>query len=209
MTMTDSIKWNPFARVLKYEPDTVREIAAYLDTHGLRSHDREGMEPTADELRMLERTAGLRPDEIAEAKGNLLTTAGLTRICSLIIGGGGNAFNNTNAFTGVGDHNGTTTNDAAVGDTALSASTNKWYQGADASNPTASGAVITNNCTITGSNANFAWNEWCWGIVDSGTITAGSSLPGTTRTLINHKIQGLGTKASGAIWTLQATVTLS
>lgn len=206
MTFTDGIKWNPFARVLKYEPDTVREIAAYLDSHRLRPADRFGLEPSGPELRMLEQLHGVRPDELTEARGNLLTTAGLGRITSLIVGAGGNAFNNTNAYTGVGDHNGTTTNDAAVGDTALSASTNRRYQGADASNPTASGAVITNNTTFQSADANFAWNEWCWGIAN-GAITAGTTIP--TGVMLNHKIQGLGTKVAGAIWTLQATVTLS
>lgn len=206
MTFTDGIKWNPFARVLKYEPDTVREIAAYLDSHRLRPADRFGLEPSGPELRMLEQLHGVRPDELTEARGNILVNQGLARITALIVGGGGNPFNNTYAYTGVGDRNGDTGTAPAATDTALTATTNRRYQGADISNPTASGAVITNNTTFQSGDANFAWNEWCWGIGNAAP-TAGTTIPAGV--MLNHKVQALGTKASGAIWTLQATVTLS
>ena len=42
-------------------------------------------------------------DGVVTADGNLLTTAGLARITSLIIGGGGQAASNGSAGLGVGD----------------------------------------------------------------------------------------------------------
>jgi hypothetical protein len=199
MTMTDGIKWNPVARVLKYGPETVAEITRDL-----------GHEPTGDDLRFLEERYGLKPDEVSEAVGNLLVTTGLTRITSLITGAGGAAFTNTFGFAGVGANSPT----AAVGDTALGGngnSTTAWYKGLDASNPSIAAGVITANCTYQSSDGNFAWNEWCWGIISSGTVTAANAIAsvGTTPIMLNHKVQSLGTKVSGAVWTLQSTVTLS
>jgi len=199
MTNQDSIKWFPVARVLKYDPETVAEITKDL-----------GHEPTGDDLRMLENHYGLRPDSIAVAEGNLLTTAGLTRITSLITGAGGAAFTNTFGFAGVGS----SATAAAVGDLALTGdgnSTTAWYKGLDASNPSIAAGVITANSTFASSDGNFAWNEWCWGVISSGTVTAGNtrSAVGTTPIILNHKVQSLGTKVSGAVWTLQSTVTLS
>lgn len=194
MSMNDTIKWHPRIEVVKYDASSIAALTRDL-----------GHEPSGPELRALEAAGRIAPDDILRAEGNLLTTAGLTRICSLITGAGGNAFNSSNAYCGVGDHNGNATNDAAVGDTALSASTNKYYLGTPDS-LSASGATITAVFTYGGAVANFAWNEWCWGIAN-GAITPGTTIP--TGVMLNHKIQALGTKGSGASWTLNATVTLS
>ena len=85
-----------------------------------------------------------------------------------------------------------------------------WYQQADSSYPTQSGGVITCNCTITSSNGNFAWQEWCLA-TGSGGITSGDHLSATATgvVLLNHKVASLGTKASGASWVFTATVTES
>ena len=197
MSFTDSIKWEPHAKVLKYDPETIRMLTKDL-----------GHVPTAEDLRFLE-ARGLTPDGIAEAHGNLLTTAGLNRITNLIIGGGGAALTNAQIIVGVGS----SSTAATVSDTALGgngASTTAWYQGPDASNPTQSNGVITCNSTFGTADGNFAWNEWCWG-VGTGTRTAGNTFASvsTSPVLVNHKVQSLGTKVSGAIWTLQATITLS
>jgi hypothetical protein len=199
MANLDSILWSPKARVLKYDPETVAEITRDL-----------GHEPTGDDLRWLEANYGLEPDSVAEAVGNLLTTAGLTRITSLITGAGGAAFTNTFGFAGVGS----SSTAATVGDTALGGngnSTTAWYKGLDGSNPSTAAGVITANCTYASGDGNFAWNEWCWGIISSGTVTAANAIAsvGTTPIMVNHKIQSLGTKVAGAVWTLQSTVTLS
>ena len=199
MSNNDNFKWTPKATVFKWEPETV-----------LALQDSLGFEPVyADFV-----AAGVEPDGVAFAEGNLLTTAGLARITNLIIGGTGTggtaAFTNTLGFAGVG----ATSTAATVGDTALAGngnSTTAWYKGLDASNPSQSNGVITANCTYQSSDGNFAWNEWCWGILTSGTVTAANAIAsvGTTPIMLNRKVQSLGTKVSGAVWTLQSTVTLA
>lgn len=189
----DGIKWSAHALVEKYSDAQVAAAVAVL-----------GREPDGAELHAL----FARPDDgTAEAHGNLLTTGGLGLLTELIIGGGGNAFSHTNAIVGVGN----STTPAVVADTALGAdnTANAWYQQADASNPSQSAGVITCIATFTTGNANFVWNEWCFA-AGSGTITAGNHLSAvsTSPIMINHKIQSLGTKASGS-WVLTATLTLS
>lgn len=195
---SDGIKWTPAVRVIKYSPETTAEIANFL---GKRAD-----EITGGDLRNLEKFHGLVADDEAYAKGNLLTTAGLNAITNLIIGGGGQAFNNSRAVIGVGASSPT----ASITDAALAANTGSaWHQGADASNPTQANGVITCNSTFTSSNGNFAWNEWGWFTVTSA-ITPSATLAsvGTAPIMLNHKVQGLGTKVIGATWTLQATITL-
>lgn len=190
---SDGIKWWPKVQVIKYGPETMRTVTKDF-----------GHEPNGPELRMLEAKYGLTPDEITYAEGNRLVNNGLDRLANLITGTGA-AFTSTQGFAGVGD---SATADT-VTDTALNAATNKWYQIIDGA-PTVNTAhgQIAANCTLTSSNGNYAWNEWLWGIA-TGTITAGTTLPGASPTIINHKAQSLGTKVSGAVWTLQATITLS
>jgi len=193
----DGIRWQAAVRVEKYSPDQVT-FARRLS--GLA-------EPTAAELREL---CGYPEDGAAEAYGNLLVTVGLNELTNLITGGGGNAFSHSNAIVGVGA--GTTA--AAVGDTALTDdnTSSAWYQQADSSYPTQSEGVITCVATFASGNANFAWQEWCWAIGGGGTITAGDHLSAVTSTapaMINHKVQSLGTKSSGAAWVFTGTVTLS
>ncbi len=85
-----------------------------------------------------------------------------------------------------------------------------YYQQADSSYPSQSAGVITVQCTFGTGVANFAWQEWGWVDV-SGTLTAGFTMSGvgTSPLLLNHRVQSLGTKASGSIWTLAATLTLA
>ncbi len=145
----------------------------------------------------------IRPAEMAEVAGNLATTAGLTRITSLIIGGGGQAATNTSARLGVGD----STTAATVADTdlgAASGSTHRWFQVMDATYPQTSAGVITFKSSFGGSDGNFAWQEWC---VDIGTPTVSSGAT-VNATMLNHKIASLGTKASGT-WALTATLTIA
>lgn len=193
MSNNDNFKWTPKATVFKWEPETV-----------LALQDSLGFEPVyADFV-----AAGVEPDDIAVAEGNLLTTAGLNRITNLIIGGGAQAFNNSRAVVGVG----ATATAATVGDTALAGngnSTTAWYQAADASNPSQANGVITCNATFASADANFAWNEWCWGVATAAvTASATFNTASTTGIMLNRKVQSLGTKVSGAVWTLQSTVTL-
>jgi hypothetical protein len=189
----ESLLWSPRIRVDKYSPDQVE--------YAVRKIGRQRA-PQGDDFARL----GIAPDEVAEAEGNLLTTAGLTRITSLIIGGGGQAATNTAARIGVGD----STTAAAVGDTDLGAaagSTHRWFQVMDATYPTVSAGVMTFRSTFGTADGNFTagWQEFG---IDIGTPTV-SSANTVNATLLNHKIVSLGTKVSGATWTCTATISIS
>lgn len=149
--------------------------------------------------------ARIDPYEVGQVERNLLTTAGLTRITSLITGAGGQALTNTAGRIGVG--NGVST--AAVGDTDLSAAagtTNRYFQPFDATYPTTAAGVITAYATFASANGNFAWNEF--GIdIGTPTVTGGATV---NAVLLNHKTSiAQGTKVSGQSWTAQCTITLS
>lgn len=196
----EGLNWHAHARVEKFSPDQVRWAAG---KSGL-------LEPQADVLRTL---CGDPEDGTVDRDGNLLTTVGLNILTELIIGSGGISLDQAHTIAGVGA---STANSAAIGDTALTDDNgvNAYYQNVDAgSNPSQANGVITATCTFTGSNANFAWNEWCLAVT-SGTITAGthlSAMASPSPTMINHKMysSGLGTKSSGASWVLTATITLA
>jgi hypothetical protein len=185
----DSILWRPVATVQKYNQDKVEWVAA-----------RTGIAvPTSADLERL-----VEPDDIVVSVGNLLTTAGLNRITSLIIGGGGQAATNTSARLGTGN----STTAAAVGQTDLQAaagSANRWFQIMDASFPTQSNGVLTFKSTFASADGNYAWQEWC---VDIGTPTVSSGNT-VAALMLNRKVESLGTKASGASWVLTSTITLS
>jgi hypothetical protein len=198
----DGLNWSAFAKVDKYSEE---QVAFVRKITGVQ-------EPTGV---LLEQYLNTPEMGTVEAPGNLLTTVGLTRITSLITGSG-SALNTTQSVVGVGDGGGSVPT-AAVGDTDLTAATgatHRWLQAADATFPTTSLGVITIQATFSTSNANFAWNEWCW-VISTGTITAGSgaitsSAPGSTgNVMLNHKGIALGTKVATATWVLTSTVTLS
>lgn len=191
------INWHAHARVLKYTPKQVAEIEGHLGRKAFQA-DFEAL--------------GVKPDDMTEVDGNLLTTAGLTRITSLIIGGGGTAFSGplgTNrAMVGVGDSSPT----AAITDPALGSNTatHAWWMAADSGYPSASAGIITTNATFNDNNSQFAWNEWGFAIATATPVaSAVFATATTTGTLVNHKVQSLGTKGAGATWTLQATITLT
>ncbi len=188
----DGISWYPRILVKKYDPDTVAALAAEL-----------GREPTSGDL------VGVEPDDVVPDEGNQLVTVGLARLGNLIIGSGAAAFTQSQAILGVGS----SSTAFALAQTALQgdgSTTTAWYQGADASSVSQTNGVISAQATISGSNGNFAWNEWCWGIA-TGTLTAGGTLAsvGTSPVMLNRKVVSLGTKANGAIWVLQSSITLS
>lgn len=189
MSRADTLTWHAHARIEKWTDDQVAWVGR-----------RTGLvAPSGDVL-----AAHVAPYEVVDAPGNLLTTAGLTRLTGLLIGGGGQAATNTATRLGVGD--GSTS--AAVGDTDLSAasgSTHRYFQVMDATYPQASAGVVTFKATYDTGTANFQWSEWG---VDIGTPTVSA---GTTvnAVLLNHKSgANLGTKTSGS-WALTATITLS
>lgn len=102
-------------------------------------------------------------------------------------------FSNANAYIGVGD--GATA--FAVGQTDLQAATNKLRKAMDATYPTQAANVITFRSTFGTAEANFAWNEW-------GVFNASSG-----GTMLNRKVESLGTKTSAQSWQITATITLT
>lgn len=185
---TDTLTWRAQARVEKWNEDQV----AWVRT-------RTGiLKPSGDLL------AEYVKPEVVEAAGNLLTTAGLTRLTSLLTGGGGQAATSTATRLGVGD--GTTA--AAIGDTDLSAasgSSHRYFQVMDATYPTVGGGTITCKASYDGSTANFQWAEWAIDIGSPGV--SGGAIVNTC--LLNHKTSAaLGTK-SGGTWALTGSISIS
>jgi len=133
------------------------------------------------------------PYESVEIEGNILVTAGITLLLNLLIGAGGTVYSNANAYLGVGD----SSTAEAIGQTDLQAATNKLRKAMDATYPQVAANVVTFRSTFATGDANFQWNEW-------GTFNASSA-----GTMLNRKVQGLGTKVSTATWTLTGTVTIS
>jgi hypothetical protein len=127
------------------------------------------------------------------AHGNILVTAGIQLLEDLLIGAGGTAFNNANARIGVGD----STTAAAIGQTDLQASTNKFRRVMEASFPSRSGTTVSWKSSFGTSEANFAWQEWA-------VFNAGSG-----GTMLNRKVESMGTKASGQVWTIEVDIVIS
>lgn len=140
-----------------------------------------------------DRIANPEPYEVLEQSGNILTTVGAAYLLGAIIAAPGTLFNATNARVGVGT--GTTTPVAA--DTDLTSG--KVLQ-VVSSIPTVTTNQLTAVATFAAGVATQAWNEW--GCFWSATANTG---------MINHAAPagGLGTKASGASWTITVTISLT
>lgn len=127
--------------------------------------------------------------------GNLMLNEGLAEMLDLLAGlGSPSAFNNANAYLGVGDS--TTAESAAH--TGLQASTNKLYKAMSASYPSRSGQTVTWRAVFTGAEANFAWQEF--------TVANGNS---DSADNLNRKVSNQGTKTAGQTWTLDLAITFS
>jgi hypothetical protein len=109
-----------------------------------------------------------------------------------MIGEAVTAFNNANAYIGVGD----STTAYAAGQTDLQG-TNKARKAMDATFPTRSGLQVTWKSTFASADANFAWQEW-------GVFNAS-----TAGTMFNRVVAANGTKASGSTWVFTVTHTSS
>ena len=110
---------------------------------------------------------------------------------SLTVGAGGTTFNNANAYIGVGD----STTAFAATQTDLVAATNKLRKAMDATYPQVAANVMTFRSTFATGDANWAWQEW-------GVFNAASA-----GTMLNRKVESLGTKTSAQTWQLTVTVT--
>lgn len=158
----------------------------------------------------------VKPYEVVDAPGNLLTYVGLAYLLSNITGvtstTSAQILANGYVPVAVGDGGGTVPT-AAVTDSDLTASVNKYYNPIDAAYPAvgaagATAGVITVQSTFTSGVANFAWNEWGIYGCPAGFSIGQSTTPSGV-TMINHKGASLGTKTSSNVWTLSATLTLS
>lgn len=122
-----------------------------------------------------------------------LTNAGRDDIAAAVHGFTFTAFNNANAYLGVGD----STTAFAAAQTDLQAATNKLRKAMDATYPQRSANVVTLQSTFGSSEANYVWNEF-------GTFNASSA-----GTMLQRKVSALGTKASGQTWQFQVVLTYS
>jgi hypothetical protein len=136
--------------------------------------------------------AGL-PSDVREVDGNILVTAGITALLNLLIGAGGTAFNNANAYLGIGD----STTAAAIGQTDLQAASNKVRQAMDSTYPQVATNVVTFRATFGTGAGNFS-------IQEQGTFNASSA-----GTMLNRKVSDLGTKTSASTLQLTMTITIS
>jgi hypothetical protein len=145
------------------------------------------------------------PDNEIFVPGNLLLNEGIGRLLDLLTAAGGVAYNNANAFIGVGD---SATAEAAT-QTELAAATNRFYKAMVATYPVSPGSNGAQSrdwrSDFTTTEANYAWQEWS--ICAGATTASGAGFTSGT-TNLNRKVQSLGTKATGT-WTMTGTVTIS
>lgn len=122
-----------------------------------------------------------------------LTNAGRDFIATDIVGETVTEFNNANANIGVGD----SSTAFAATQTDLQAASNKLRKAMDATYPQRATNVLTFRATFGTSEANFAWNEW-------GVFNAASS-----GTMLNRKVESLGTKQNTQSWQMTVTLTIN
>ena len=133
--------------------------------------------------------------EVSEFRGNLLLNEGINDIWNKVAGVAGTAFDNGNAYLGVGDSN----TAAAASQTGLQAASNKLYKAMDEGYPTyGTSQQIVFRATFGSGDANWAWEEF--------TVANGNS---DSDVNLNRKVQSQGTKEEGQTWVLTLTITLS
>lgn len=131
------------------------------------------------------------PYEVIEIDGNLLANAGIQLMQDRLTGGSQSAFSAANANIGIGN----SSTAAAAGQTDLQGGS-KARKGMDATYPSRAAQTLTFQSTFGSGEANFAWSEW-------GVFNAGAG-----GTMLNRKVESLGTKTTGS-WTLQVAITIS
>ena len=119
-----------------------------------------------------------------------MTDAMLLWFAKAMVGESQNAFNNANAYIGVGDSNAAFASDQ----TDLQAVTNKLRKGMDAGYPSRSNLTMTWQATFGETDANFAWLEWALFNASSGG------------TMANRKQEDKGTKNGGS-WVFKVELT--
>lgn len=122
-----------------------------------------------------------------------LTNGGRDYFAQTILGEAVTAFNNANSYIGVGD----STTAFAAAQTDLQAASNKFRKAQDATYPQRATNVLTFRSTFGTSDANFAWQEW--GVFNGA---AGG-------TMLNRKVESLGTKPGTQTWQFTVTLTVN
>lgn len=120
-----------------------------------------------------------------------ITDAGRNFMVASTVAAASTPFNNANSYIGVGD----STTAYAAGQTDLVAATNKMRKAMDATYPQTATNVVTFRSTFATTDANWSWQEW-------GVFNAAAA-----GTMLNRKVESLGTKTSAQTW--QFTVTLT
>lgn len=122
-----------------------------------------------------------------------LTNAGRDLIATALVGEAFTAFNAANSYIGVGD----SSTAFAATQADLVASTNKLRKAMESAYPTRATNVLTFRSLFGTAEANYAWNEW-------GVFNAAAS-----GTLLNRKVESLGTKTSAQSWQFTVTLTVT
>jgi hypothetical protein len=122
-----------------------------------------------------------------------LVNAARDLICNALVGNAITAYNNANAYIGIGD----SATAFAVSQTDLQAATNKTRKAMDATYPQLATNVITFRSTFASSDANYTWAEY--GVFNAST--GGTMLLRNTATM--------GTKSSGSSWQITITLTIT
>jgi len=131
-----------------------------------------------------------------EFEGNIALNEGLQELIRLIAGTGDTptAWNNANAYLGVGDSNAAEN----ATQTGLQAATNKTWKAMDATYPQRTNQTCDWRATFGSGDANYTWEEY--------TVVNAADDTGVN---LNRKISSKGTKASGETWTLSLQITFS
>jgi hypothetical protein len=192
----EAVNWRMRAKVIKYEPASMANI-----------QDRFGVDPDQANiglvLRHLEAKKLITPDDILYVPGNSLVTVGAQRVSDLLTSNTPKPFSSAYGVSGVG----TSTTAFSAAHTALQGTA--YYMGLDSA-PGSTNGVITAYSTFTGSNANHAWEEWCWAIATTTPVASTNfNTATTTGVMLNRKVQAMGTKVATAVWTLAAQATIA
>ena len=181
--MNEVLTWTPRAVICKYSPEQVSWVRA---TTGLEYPEGGAM------------SVFCRPYEYIEVAGNVLTTAGLSRLMAALVGGP--ALTHSVTRLGVGND----TSHARPTDRRLGS--RQYFREMDQTYPELAGRSVLFRATFGEDEANFEWG--CWGLDVSPA--AGTTSGSVESVLLNRKAcSGIGSKPRGEIWTLTCEVTLA
>jgi len=154
---------------------------------------------TAEQIK----ASGVEPYEVVECDGNVLLNSGINSLLFTgLIGTIAHPVDGTYGCVGVGDSSVVAT---AI-QTGLQAASNHLWVLLNAI-PSIANQTLTFTATFTSLQANWAWNEWCLGMVPSGLPLDAANPTGGFA--LNRRVQSLGTKASGTTWTFTGTISIS